>query len=102
MSHGSLTPQIPMTRLTAAERDWIRRQGMTARAWQRSGDWSASASRQPTTSSHACTSSSVARLAASHADKALGCAQGTDQLPIDSGRLARPRFASRARRTAIR
>jgi hypothetical protein len=32
MSHGALTPHIPMTRLTAAERDWIRRQGMTGRA----------------------------------------------------------------------
>jgi len=32
MSQGALTQQIPMTQLTAAERDCIRRQGMTARA----------------------------------------------------------------------
>ena len=32
MSHGAMTPQVPTTRLTDAERDWIRRQGMTARA----------------------------------------------------------------------
>ena len=32
MSHGALTPHAPTTPLTAAEREWIRRQGMTARA----------------------------------------------------------------------
>lgn len=32
MTHGALTPQVPTTRLTAAEREWIRRQGVTARA----------------------------------------------------------------------
>lgn len=32
MSHGAMTPQVPTTRLTDAEREWIRRQGMTARA----------------------------------------------------------------------
>ena len=32
MSRETLTPQVPATQLTAAERDWIRRQGMTARA----------------------------------------------------------------------
>jgi hypothetical protein len=32
MSHGALSSQIPTTRLTAAERGWIRRQGLTARA----------------------------------------------------------------------
>jgi len=32
MSRGALSRQVPTTRLTAAERDWIRREGMTARA----------------------------------------------------------------------
>ena len=32
MSRETLTPQVPETHLTDAERDWIRRQGMTARA----------------------------------------------------------------------
>jgi len=32
MSRETLTPQVPATHLTDAERDWIRRQGMTARA----------------------------------------------------------------------
>jgi hypothetical protein len=32
MSHGALSREVPTPRLTAAERDWIRRQGMTARA----------------------------------------------------------------------
>ena len=32
MSRETLTPQVPAMQLTDAERDWIRRQGMTARA----------------------------------------------------------------------
>ena len=32
MSHGALSRLVPTTRLTAAEREWIRRQGKTARA----------------------------------------------------------------------
>ena len=32
MSYGSQTTPVPTTGLTAAERDWIRRQGLTARA----------------------------------------------------------------------
>jgi hypothetical protein len=32
MSHGAMTAQVPTTRLTDAEREWIRRQGVTARA----------------------------------------------------------------------
>jgi hypothetical protein len=32
MSREAFTPQVPMTHLTDADRDWIRRQGMTARA----------------------------------------------------------------------
>ena len=32
MSRETLTPQVPTTHLTDADRDWIRRQGMTARA----------------------------------------------------------------------
>jgi len=32
MSRETLTPQVPATHLTDADRDWIRRQGMTARA----------------------------------------------------------------------
>jgi len=32
MSHSALTPHAPATPLTAAEREWIRRQGVTARA----------------------------------------------------------------------
>ena len=32
MSRGALSREVPTTQLTAAERDWIRRQGMTARA----------------------------------------------------------------------
>ena len=32
MAYGSQTTAVPTTGLTAAERDWIRRQGLTARA----------------------------------------------------------------------
>jgi hypothetical protein len=32
MSRETLTPQVPTTHLTHADREWIRRQGMTARA----------------------------------------------------------------------
>ena len=32
MSHGSQITPVPTAALTAAERDWIRRQGLTARA----------------------------------------------------------------------
>jgi hypothetical protein len=32
MSRETLTPQVPTTHLTDADREWIRRQGMTARA----------------------------------------------------------------------
>jgi hypothetical protein len=31
MSDGAPSPHVPTMRLTAAEREWIRRQGMTAR-----------------------------------------------------------------------
>jgi hypothetical protein len=98
-----LTPQIAMPRLTAADRDWIRRQGITARALAEE--------RRLVRERLSAADNQLARVREPlrrppgrfTADRALGCARGTDQLRIGSGRSPRPRrFATRAGRTAMR